>query len=133
MIGLDTNVLVRYLTQDDAVQSRAASRLIEHDLTSSNPGLILTTVLAETLWVLGDLYSATETEQIDCVERLLTTRQFVLQHKTAVQRAVQAARLAPCGFVDCLIAEIALDEGCSQVATFDKKAAKYRGFVLLKS
>ncbi len=133
MTGLDTNVLVRFLTQDDPAQSRAVNRMIEHDLTATDPGLILTLVLAETLWVLGDIYGATGSEKIDCAERLLGTRQFILQHRPAVQRAVQAARGASCGFVDCLIAEIGADEGCSQVATFDKKAAKYPGFVLLKS
>ena len=133
MIGLDTNVLVRYLTQDDAAQSRAASQLIEQELTAAEPGLILTVVLAETLWVLGDIYGATEGEKIECAERLLMTRQFHLQNKSAVQRAVQAARRASCGFVDCLIAEIAADEGCAHVTTFDKKAAKYPGYRLLRA
>lgn len=133
MIGLDTNVLVRYLTQDDPAQSRAVSRLIEQELTAAEPGVILTVVLAETLWVLGDIYSATESEKIDCAEQLLITRQFNLQNKPAVQRAVQAARRAACGLVDCLIAEIAADEGCSHVATFDRKAARYPGYALLKS
>ncbi len=133
MTGLDTNVLVRYLTQDDPAQSRAVNRMIEQELSAAEPGLILAIVLAETLWVLGDIYAATESEQIDCAERLLSTRQFTLQHRAAVQRAVQAARGAPCGFVDCLIAEIAAVEGCAHVATFDKKAAKYPGFALLKS
>lgn len=133
MIGLDTNVLVRYLTQDDPAQSRAVSRLIELELTAAEPGVILTVVLAETLWVLGDMYRATESEKIDCAEQLLATRQFNLQNKAAVQRAVQAARRASSGLVDCLIAEIAADEGCSRVVTFDKKAAKYPGYALLKA
>ncbi len=133
MIGLDTNVLVRYLAQDDPAQSRAAGRLIERELTAAEPGLILTVVLAETLWVLGDIYGATESEKIDCAEQLLTTRQFVVQNKAAVQRAVQAAPHASCGLVDCLIAEIAADEGCTRVATFNKKAAKYPGYALLKA
>ena len=132
MIGLDTSVLVRYLTQDDLAQSRAVNRLIETELTAADPGLILTLVLAETLWVLGDIYHANANEQIDCAEKLLTTRQFVVQNQTAVLRAVQASRRASCGLVDCLIAEISADEGCTQVATFDKKTAKYPGYALLK-
>ncbi|MSQ71154.1 MAG: PIN domain-containing protein [Betaproteobacteria bacterium] len=132
MIGLDTNVLVRYLTQDDPTQSRAASRLIEEELTGADPGVILTVVLLETLWVLGDLYGASGDEQIECVEQLLATRQFRLQNQAAVQRAAQGARQASCEFVDCLIAEIGVDERCAHVFTFDKKAAKYPGFALLK-
>ena len=131
MIGLDTNILVRYLTQDDAAQTRAATRLIEHNLSAHDPGMILAIVLAETLWVLGDLYDATNDEQIDCVERLLKTRQFEIQHRAAITHAVGLARNARCGVTDCLIAEIALAEGCTQVATFDKKAAKTRGYALL--
>ena len=131
MIGLDTNILVRYLAQDDPVQTRAATQLIEHRLSAHAPGMILAIVLAETLWVLGDLYDATNDEQIDCVERLLKTRQFEIQHRVAIMRAVELARHAPCGLADCLIAEIAAAEGCSHVATFDKKAAKTRGYALL--
>lgn len=133
MIGLDTNVLVRYLTQDEPTQSRAASRLIEKELTGADPGLILTVVLVETLWVLGDLYDATGKEQIECVERLLATRQFQLQSHAAVQRAAHAARHVQCELVDCLIAEIGMDERCAHVVTFDRKAAKYPGFALLKA
>ena len=55
-----------------------------------------------------------------------------MQNQTAVLRAVQASRRASCGLVDCLIAEISADEGCTQVATFDKKTAKYPGYALLK-
>ena len=132
MIALDTNVLVRYLTQDDPAQARAASRLIERELSTARPGLILAVVLAETLWVLGELYGATEGEKIDCAEQLLATRQLKMQHKPAVERAVQMARNASCGLVDCLIAEIAADEGCDHVATFDRKAGKQAGFALLK-
>jgi predicted nucleic-acid-binding protein len=133
VIGLDTNVLVRYLTQDDAAQARVVSRLIERELSTAKPGLVLAVVLAETLWVLGDLYGATESEKVDCAERLLATRQLKMQHKPAVERAVQAARSASCGLVDCLIAEIAADEGCDHVATFDRKAGKQTGFSLLKA
>ena len=131
MIGLDTNVLVRYLTQDDPAQTRAATRLIEHQIPASEPGLILSIVLAETLWVLGDLYRATNIELIDCVERLLKTRQFEIQHRAAITRAAGLARSAKCGVTDCLIAEIAAAKGCTHVATFDKKAAKTRGYALL--
>lgn len=94
MIGLDTNILVRYLTQDDPAQTRAATRLIEHQLSAHEPGMILAIVLAETLWVLGDLYDATSNEQIDCVERLVKTRQFEIQHRVAIMRAVELARRA---------------------------------------
>ena len=97
------------------------------------PTLDAGAVLAETLWVLGDLYGATGEEQIECVEKLLATRQFQLQNHAAVQRAAQSARHAACEFVDCLIAEICVDERCVHVATFDKKAAKYPGFALLKA
>ena len=71
MIGLDTNVLVRYLAQDDAAQSAKATRLIEGELTQRQPGFISLIVLVETCWVLKRLYGATPTELRETVNDLL--------------------------------------------------------------
>jgi predicted nucleic-acid-binding protein len=56
MIGLDTNVLVRYFAQGDAVQSLRATQIIEHELTEEHPGFIGLVTMVETVWVLGDVY-----------------------------------------------------------------------------
>ena len=76
MIGLDTHVLARYLTQDDVRQAAQASRLIENDLTTACTGFISLVVLAELCWVLSRLYSATMDELVDLINDLLNTPQI---------------------------------------------------------
>ena len=67
MIGIDTNVLVRFLTQDDPEQSALASDVFERELSARNPGFIGLVVLAETVWVLQSAYDATSDEVLDIV------------------------------------------------------------------
>jgi predicted nucleic-acid-binding protein len=129
MIGLDSNVLVRYLTQDDPVQSTRATRLIER-LTEKAPGFISLIVLVELWWVLKRLYRATGAELRQTVQDLLDTRQFVLEQRGAVIQAVK--RLDAAGDIaDCLIVELARAAGCERVVTFDKSAGRV-GMELLK-
>ena len=92
MIGLDTNVLVRYLAQDDARQAALATRLIEEKLTASEQGFISLLVLAELCWVLGSLYSATMDELVATLEDLLSTPRFFIEKREVVQAAVFGSR-----------------------------------------
>jgi predicted nucleic-acid-binding protein len=131
MIGLDSNVLVRYLAQDDAVQSARATRLIEHELSERVPGYIGLVVLVEVCWVLQRLYGVTADELHDTVRDLLEARQLVVE-----QRAVVNAALARWGgdvgdFADALISACARAGGCARVVTFDKAAVKV-GMALLR-
>jgi predicted nucleic-acid-binding protein len=124
MIGLDTNVLVRYLTQDEPAQSARATRLIEHELSDREPGYIGLVVLVEACWVLKRLYGATPAELRDTVRDLLDTRQLVVE-----RRAIVAAALARLGdgagdIADALVVEGASDAGCARTVTFDKAAVK---------
>jgi predicted nucleic-acid-binding protein len=124
VVGLDTNVLVRYLAQDDAMQSARATRLIERELSEREPGFIGLVVLVECCWVLKRLYGATGEEVRGTVRDLLETRQFVIEQRTVVLRAL--ARVAPGGndLAHALIAEAAAQAGCSRTLTFDKQAAR---------
>ena len=131
MIGLDTNVLVRYLTQDEPAKSARATRLIEHELSDREPGYIGLVVLVEACWVLKRLYGATPAELRDTVRDLLDTRQLVVE-----RRAVVAAALARLGdgagdIADALVVEGASEAGCARSVTFDKAAVKLR-MVLLR-
>jgi predicted nucleic-acid-binding protein len=131
MIGLDTNVLVRYLVQDEPAQSARATRLIEHELSDREPGYIGLVVLVETCWVLKRLYGATPAELRDTVRDLLDTRQLVVE-----RRAVVAAALARLGngagdIADALVVEGASEAGCARTVTFDKAAVKL-GMALLR-
>ena len=134
VIGLDTNVLVRYMAQDDPKQSAVATHLIEKELSPSEPGFISLVVLAELCWVLTRLYSASADELIAAVEDLLNTPQFHLDRRGAVIATVQhmkARKGAKAGFVDALIAQLAVSEGCSRTMSLDKVAVRSADMVLL--
>ena len=134
MIGLDTNVLARYLTQDDVRQAALASRLIENDLTIASPGFVSLVVLAELCWVLSRLYSATMDELLDLISDLLNTPQIQVERREVVQAAIRRfsqGKSRKAGLVDALIAEIANSEGCSATVTFDKAAVREAGMTLL--
>lgn len=128
MVGLDTNVLVRYLAQDDPVQAARATRLIEKELTERDPGYISIVVLVETCWVLKRLYGASPDEVRTTVRGLLDARQLKVENRLAVARAVAAS--VGDDFADALISELAREAGCARTVTFDRRAAK-AGMALL--
>lgn len=135
MIGLDTNVLVRYLAQDDKAQAASATRFIETHLSERSPGFISLVVLVELCWVLQKLYGATTSELSETVADLLATPQFKLQAREAVQDAVQALQVGKsgkAGFADFLISRIALREGCRQVVSFDRVAIRHAGMTAVE-
>ena len=126
MIGLDTNVLVRYLAQDDPQQSARASGLIERELNERNPGFVGLIVLVETCWVLKRLYGASHEELRGTVRILLESRQLVVEARASVMRALGVAG----DLADALIVECALEAGCERTVTFDRKASR-SGMTLL--
>jgi predicted nucleic-acid-binding protein len=123
VIGLDTNVLVRYLAQDDPRQSSAASRLIE-SLTPENPGLLTTVVLAETSWVMEDVYGASRQKIAEIVEGLLQTRTLVVQDAEQCWQALSRFRTGSADFADYLIERTCTALGAETTYTFDRKAAR---------
>jgi len=134
MIGLDTNVLVRYLAQDEARQAALATRVVERQLSATQPGFVSLVVLAELCWVLKRLYAASFVELMETVEDILGLPQFHLERREVVQAAVVRAKASKgrkTGFVDVLISELAQAEGCSHTLTFDKGAARAAGMKLL--
>ena len=134
MMGLDTNVLVRYLAQDEPKQAARATRLIEEELSVAEPGFISLVVLVEVYWVLKRLYSASAEELLATVEDLLNTLRFQLDRRDVVAATVQfmkAGKGAKAGFEDALIAQLAAAQGCSQTVSFDKAAVRSAGMVLL--
>lgn len=120
MIGLDTNVLVRYLAQDDPRQAARATRLIENELNERRPGFVGLIVLVEVCWVLKRLYGATQQELRDVVRILLEARQLVLEARAVVMRALAGQG----DLADVLIVESARDAGCEGVVSFDRKAIR---------
>jgi predicted nucleic-acid-binding protein len=131
MIGLDTNVLVRYLAQDEPRQSARATKLFEKELSAQNPGFVSAVVLAETCWVLERAYGATQAELAQTLEDLLDSAQLVVGERAALLKAVARSRKGGAGLVDCLITDLAHAAGAARTVTFDSKAAKKAGMVLL--
>ena len=131
MIGLDTNVVIRYLVQDDKKQSAAATRLIEKSLTMDAPGYINHTSLCEIVWVLQRCYSVTRLQIREIVEGLLTTKQFKVENVEVTWKALRAFEASNADFCDAVISQVNIHHGCEHTVTFDKKAASLPGFDLL--
>ena len=128
MIGLDTNVLVRHITQDDPVQSLRANALIENRLTEDEPGFISVVALAETAWVLDRAYRYSDVEIAAVIERVLQTRTFIVENEIEVFFAMTALKQGRATFTDALIGALGARAGCSVTLTFDRKAARQPGF-----
>jgi predicted nucleic-acid-binding protein len=109
MLGVDTNVLVRYLVRDDQLQFEKARRLIDREASRSEPVLVSLLVLLETEWVLRSRYELPKAEILTAFSALLDT--------------------TVADFADCLIAARNLRIGCHATATFDGKALKLEGFI----
>jgi predicted nucleic-acid-binding protein len=130
MIGLDTNVLVRYFAQDDPIHSATAVRLIEHRLTEEEPGYISVVALVETVWVLQRRYRLAALDVARIVEGLLEAPVVVVESAKEVFLAMTAVQDGRGSFSDVLIGALAAKAGCSTTVTFDRKAARLPGFSL---
>lgn len=131
MIGLDTNVLVRYIMQDDPKQSQKAVRLIE-SLDSTVPGFITVVSVVELYWVLTSCYGLGGQDVRRALETLLRAKQIVVDRADQVLRALRVFGNGKGDFADCLIERIASAAGCGETLTFDTGAAKHAGMSLLR-
>ena len=130
MIGLDTNVVVRYLVQDDPVQSRRATELIEHRLSSRNPGFISVVAIAETVWVLDRAYRFSDEDIVAAIERTLQADVLVVENEQEVFAAMIALKEGRGAFADALIGALGAKAGCSATLTFDRRALRLPDFEL---
>jgi predicted nucleic-acid-binding protein len=131
VIGLDTNVLVRYLVQDDPTQSARAAELIERRLSQTNPGYISLVAMVETTWVLDSAYGFSRREIASAIERILQADVFFVQDEQEVFTAMVALRSGKGSFADALIGELGSAAGCSCTYTFDRKATQLSTFRML--
>ena len=131
MVGLDTNVVVRYLAQDDPKQSAAATKLFEDVLTPEQPGFVSSVVLCELAWVLAECYGADRARIRAAIEGLLAARQIAIEGPDTVRRALRAWGESSADFADALIGTLAAAQGATRTVTFDRAAAKLPGFELL--
>lgn len=119
MKGLDTSVLIRYLTQDDPVQSSRANEIIDQRLSSEVPGFISLVTIAEVAWVLRSRYKATRQEISTAIERILSSDNLKVQNEQQVYEAMVALKAGEGTFADALICALATWAGCSSTLTFD--------------
>jgi predicted nucleic-acid-binding protein len=130
MIGLDTNVLVRYIMQDDPKNSPKANQLIE-SLDGDNPGYITMVSVIELYWVLTSCYELTEQQAAQALETILRTKQFLVERADQVMRALRVFGEGSADFADCLIERSAAGAGCTQTMTFDVGASRHAGMTLI--
>lgn len=130
MIGLDTNVLVRYIAQDDPKQSLMATRLVE-SLTVDSRGDVTIVSVVELAWVLTDCYALPKGELCGVLVTLLRSKEIVVAHADMVWKALRRFKEGKADFADCLIERLANDAGCDYTATFDRDAARHCGMRLI--
>ena len=131
MIGVDTNVLVRYIVQDDIEQSKIASRFIEGQISSSKPGFINQIVLCELVWVLKRAYHYEKTIILNVIEKILQTKEFVIDNADIVWIALREYREGKADFSDYLIASYNKHSDCTHTVTFDRIASNAKFIKIL--
>ncbi|MEW9587044.1 PIN domain-containing protein [Paraburkholderia sp. DGU8] len=132
MIGLDTNVLVRYFAQDDAAQSKKATALME-SFSAERPGYVSQIALVEVVWVLGRSYGVDRDQMKDIIESMLGTKELVVEGADRVRKALRVfAASDKADFADCLIERSGHVAECEYTATFDVTASKVVGMMLIK-
>ena len=131
MKGVDTNVLVRFVTRDDPAQERAALRFLDAAKARSEPILVNVVVLCELAWVLHRAYDYPRSEVLAVIERVLTTEQFLVEDADHVWLALADFKSGKADFADCLIGRKNLALGCDATATFDGGLQHVAGFEVM--
>ena len=132
MIALDTNILVRYLVEDDAKQTALAAALIDRAIADGEPLFVSDIVVCETVWVLGVSYDVCRAEIASVLRNLFRARHLTFGAVDQLVRALDAYESGKGDFADYLIREQARAAECESVATFDRVLLKERGFVAVR-
>lgn len=128
---LDTNVLVRYIVQDDPEQAEAAERLIESRCTTQSPGLVAVPVLVELVWVLASAYRYERPVVASVIRQLLRTAELLVEDRGTAWSALREFEAGGADFADCLIGHRNRARGCDRTYTFDRRAAAGHHFALV--
>ena len=130
MIGLDTNLLLRYFLDDDPVQSPKARRMMK-SLSEVEPGWVTLAAVLEFVWVLKSKNRAQRMGIATTLDRLLALDAVAVEQAEVLAEAVRRFRFSKADFADCLIAASARAAGCSKTVTFDQIAARDAGMELI--
>jgi len=131
VIGLDTNVLVRYIVRDDPVQAAVASDFMKQYVSDHSPGFISWVVITELAWVLKRSFGYSKREICRALYQVLSTTSLLVERSDRVLEALYLYEHGPAGFSDYLIGLRHRDEGCMFTVTFDAKASRSVLFSLL--
>jgi predicted nucleic-acid-binding protein len=131
MIGLDTNVLVRYLVEDDPAQAALSARLIEERCTAEQPGFVNHMVLCELVWVLESVYRLARRDIADIIDRMMRIPALEIEDFDLALAAAAAYRTGTCDLADALIGRKNRRHGCSATVTFDRRAARLAEFEIV--
>ncbi|MBC7574734.1 MAG: type II toxin-antitoxin system VapC family toxin, partial [Herminiimonas sp.] len=126
MIGLDTNVLVRYIAQDDAKQSPRATALID-SLSKDRPGFIPMVCLVELVWVMQSCYQSSRQDVIAILNMLVRTQELRVENIETVINAIRLFAASKADFSDCLIERSAHASGCDYTVSLDAQVVKSAG------
>ena len=122
MIGIDTNVLVRYLVQDDEKQAAAATKIFNR-VSDTNPAFINNIVMCEMVWVLSRAYKYQKKIIVEVIEQLLTTSGIEFENAEIIRKALRRYSKGKGDFADFMIAETNNSNGASTTYTFDRRAS----------
>ena len=131
MRGLDTNVLVRYQTEDDPKQLRVAERFLADCREKEEPLFLPALVVCELVWVLSRPYGFSKNSIVNTLERILDAAQFRIEHDVLVRHSLESFRHGPADFSDYLIGEISRQAGCRDTVSFDQALKGAPGFTVL--
>jgi len=130
MIGLDTNVLVRYIMQDDPGQSLKATQIVE-SLDGAGSGYVTLVSVVELVWVLSASFELSRAQVAQALDAIIRTKQFKIENAEQVIRALRVFKIGKSDFADCLIERSANSAGCDKTLTFDVNASKHAGMELI--
>ncbi len=125
MIGLDTNILVRYITQDDTQQANRANQIIEQSCSKASPGYITQIVLCELVWVLLRAYDYKKQQVVSVLDQIMITTEFTIEDADLARKALEAWRKGAAGYSDYLLVFVNQAAGCEITYSFDAKLAKH--------
>jgi predicted nucleic-acid-binding protein len=130
MIGIDTNILVRYFTQDNLEQAQIVEQLIDSYATSFNSLFVNNIVMCELVWVLERGYKYSKEEVSKVIKQMLSTEEFAFENQELLWLALSQYNQNKLDFSDALIGELNKKFGCSETLTFDRAAIKANNFKL---
>ena len=129
MLGIDTNVLVRFLIRDDEAQFEKARKLIRREIAAGRRVFVNQLVLMETEWVLRSRYAVPKSQIVEAISGLLNATDIQFEDEPAIEEALFIWKDSIADFADCLIGAKNRRMGCRATATFDAKASRLPGFV----